>query len=307
MSDQKHKRPLISNFPYKIDKRDKELMNRFSKLWKKTINEQRLLDKKRKKHPRITYDIDMHYSSALILLRNLILGYDVYRGFEPNLNIQKLKNGYAWNDKWYYAYRDLYIILLVQKRKSTDIFHNLILSSTREDTIDFKAIKDSFPDYLLLCGSPYLPTYASKVNEKIASHLEFFPEDVSNFKTFESIMDLYDSSDQFNFISKKQYLEMDDKISENFEYTSWNLARQWLYATRRNNRHSLVGAELVRINSLYSYNMGDRKNKVSENDFIHIKLADKYKLYSINRYHFLIPVKCLWDLNWIHSDESQSI
>lgn len=274
-------RPAVQEINTSLVVRTGSDFKKFDKVWKKVVAE----DKERG-----------HSSNfaALSILRNIILGKDLYHGFTPKMRPNCLKNGRNFIGGFQAAYRELYYCL---ERSSPSLLqvdvHRLMLSFSYACPTTFKK---ALPNPLDFDALWYNDSYLGRVQKMIT---ELQSEDVDlRGKSINDLFDLFEKDHMYNFYRKEDYISK--KLGyEDFQAMLRKFASKWL-AVHDKNEH--LESVTLTEDPMWLYIDSD-----GNDHRIQKELCSKIVITTRTKYHggesiktpYYVPVTHLWEIEWL--------
>ena len=277
-------RPTQINLPDAYTVRNRDQYIALDKVWKQIAKE----DRERK-------DRSTDFASVLIL-RNLMIGKDMYSGFTPALRINDLKNGRGFMGGFQLAYDNLHRALKNDFvcRLRINICRMLIAVRAFPRP---KEVSNVIPAIGTFDSSWYNKSYVSRVHAMVVEQIEDGVE--LRGKTYADLFDTFDNDHVFNVIREKDYRES-RFTPEQFEVTLQEFARGWIALHQKTKDEQITGVAIQPdADWMYKNSEGDdTRSQTDLTDTIVITTKPKYNRV-VPPAHYYVPVKYLWEVDWL--------
>ena len=281
------RRPEITEFPQYLVVKNKEQFTRFDAVWKQIVKEDRA-----RGHTNSNF-------APLSILRNLMLGRDIYTGFTPFLRPKCLQNGRNFMFGFADAYRRLYQELgrTSPTHLQSDIHRLLLTMNTFPNIVNLKKTLINPFDF---DSSWYHGNYMSRVQKMIISEQEK-NVDMSEH-TYYTLFRLFEKSHMYNMIRKEDY--QTQRFSyDDFQEILNKFAAGWLVLQ---GKKELVASVDIKEDPSWMYvdaDGNDHRLQRAMYKSIVITTKNKYGGETPEGSPYYVPVKHLWELDWLKEFE----
>jgi len=279
-------RPEFTSIPQHMQVNSKAEFKQLDKVWKQIVKEDR-------EHSETTGWASNF--APLSILRNLMLGRNVYTGFTPFLRPNCLQNGRSFIHGFHRAYRQLHWELGRNNpsRMQNDAYRMLVSVYTSPNIANLTKVLPSPNEF---DGSWYNKSYISRVQTMIASE-QIKGADLSEH-TFTSLFEMFEKDHMYNVIRKEDYKNKKWSYEE-FQGILKEFAMEWLSIQKI--RATVISVDIKEDPSWMYVDCdgNDLRMQREMHSSIVIVTRDKYKSDGSDDVTYHVPVKHLWELEWL--------
>jgi len=264
----------------------KENYKRFDTTWKQIVKQDR------EYHATTGWQSNF---APLAILRNLLLGRDVFTGFTPYLQADSLQNGRSFIQGFCDAYRRLRCSLCDKhpSQLQNDV-HRLLLSIYHSPNTT--NLLKAMPEPSEFDASWYTKSYIARVQTMITSE-QIKGTDMSGH-TFNSLFEMFEKDHMYNVIRKEDY-ENKKWSYEEFQGILKEFANGWL--SLKKVRATVISVDIKEDPSWMYVDSDGNDHRMQREMYSSIVIVtrDKYKSDGSDDVTYHVPIKHLWELEWL--------